>query len=131
MVHQLYIADDNLDFAQFIATVAMREGWQVEVCENGQILLEKLRGTTGPAFLLVDVNMPEVDGIQAIEGMVALDRPLRIRFITGGPDTTINAAKLIAEANNLSVGSNVYKPLPMEALKGMLRSEAKTLERLG
>jgi|GEM_PF-1893212 len=128
MMRQLYIADDNVEFAQFIATVAQRDGWQVEICSNGRVLLEKLGKTLGPAFLLIDVNMPEMDGIEVIEGLVALDRPLRLRFITGGSDTSIRAAKVIAEANNLEVGANIYKPLPLEALKDLLRSEAKQLK---
>ena len=131
MVRQLFIADDNIDFAQFIATVAQREGWQVEICANGRVLLEKLGASTGPAFLLIDVNMPEMDGIEAIEGLVALGRPLRLRFITGGSDTSIRAAKVIAEANRLAVGANIYKPLPLEALKDLLRSEAKQLDEIG
>ncbi|WP_421703117.1 response regulator [Aliiroseovarius sp.] len=130
MAQRLYIADDNVDFANYIATVAQREGWQVEICANGRVLLDKLAASEGPAFLLIDVNMPEMDGIEAIEGLAALARPLRLRFITGGSDTSIRAAKVIAEANHLAVGSNIYKPLPLEALKDVLRSEAKELEAL-
>ena len=130
MSRHLYIADDNAEFTHFIASVARREGWQVDTCVNGSELLRKLSVGTRPAFLIIAVNMPEVDGIEVISGLVSIDRPLRIRYITGGAGTTIRAAKLIAEANHLAVGDNLYKPLPMEALKDLLRCEAKALDAL-
>lgn len=130
-MRQLYIADSNADFANFIATVARRDGWQVEICATGRVLLDKLAASDGPACLLVDVNMPEMDGPQVIEGLAVLERPpLRLRFITTGSNTSIRAAKLLAKANRLEVDNNIYKPLPLEALKALLRSEMKALEAL-
>jgi hypothetical protein len=32
---KLYIADDNSEFADYLSTVAIRLGWTVEVCKNG------------------------------------------------------------------------------------------------
>lgn len=51
--------------------------------------------------------MPEMDEIEAIEGLAELDRPLRLRFITGGTDFAMIAAKMIAQAQSLIVGRKV------------------------
>eukprot|EP00558_Chaetoceros_sp_UNC1202_P014333 CAMPEP_0197258006 /NCGR_PEP_ID=MMETSP1429-20130617/80684_1 /TAXON_ID=49237 /ORGANISM="Chaetoceros sp., Strain UNC1202" /LENGTH=42 /DNA_ID= /DNA_START= /DNA_END= /DNA_ORIENTATION= len=42
--------------------------------------------------------MPEKDGIEVIEGLAEIDRPLRFRFMTGGADAPMLAAKLMARA---------------------------------
>jgi CheY-like chemotaxis protein len=128
---KLYIADDNSEFADYLTTVAIRLGWTVEVCKNGNELLDLLLGEGGPAVVLVDINMPEKDGIEVIEGLAEIARPLRFRFMTGGADAPMLAAKLMARARNLSVGRNLYKPIPMETLKRVLSEEWEELLVMG
>ncbi|TLP55474.1 hypothetical protein FEE96_22385 [Parasedimentitalea maritima] len=48
--------------------------------------------------------MPEMDGIETIEGIVNQDRKLRLRFMTGGSEPSMIAARMIAEASDLMVG---------------------------
>lgn len=127
---QLYIADDNEDFAQYLSTVAQQGGWVVNISSNGKELIENLQDGCGPAFVLIDINMPEMDGIEAIEGIVDIDRPLRIRFITGGQDSTIIAARMIASARSLEVGRSIYKPISMESFKTLLAEEIVALGSL-
>lgn len=127
---KLYIADDNIEFAEYLRTVAERLGWVVETCSNGNELLALLASSDGPAVVLVDINMPEKDGIEVIEGLSEISRPLRFRFMTGGADAPMLAAKLMARARNLSVGRNLYKPVPMETLKTVLVEEWDALVEL-
>lgn len=126
-VSKLYIADDNADFAGYLATVAERQGWSVEICANGNELVNGLMSETCPAVALVDIHMPELDGIEVIELLVDIDRPLRFRFMTGGADAPMLAAKLMARARNLAVGRNLYKPVEMETLKRVLDEERNAL----
>lgn len=125
---RLYIADDNPDFANFCAEVARREGWTVTICADGAELVETLRNESGPALLLVDIQMPVMDGIQAIEELSSIPRDLRIRFVTGGPDSSALAARMIADARDMNVGRFLTKPLPMETLKQLLRCEMVELD---
>ncbi|WP_294227165.1 response regulator [uncultured Shimia sp.] len=127
-MRQLYIADDNEDFAEFIATVAEREGWSVKTCINGVELLDAVKSKDGPALLLIDVNMPEMDGIESIKALVKVQRPLQIHFMTGGPGSTIDAAETIAKGYGLSVGGNIIKPVTKQALIWMLKQEASLCE---
>lgn len=127
---RLFIAEDNVDFANFLSTAATREGWQVVVCGNGKILLDALDKNHGPALLLVDVNMPNMDGIEVVGEVSALARPFRIRFMTGGQMPSIVAASMIAKARDLSVGQSIFKPLPLARFQEILREEARELAKL-
>lgn len=124
---KLYIADDNSDFAEYLSVVASRQDWDVEICANGRELLAGLLAETRPAVALVDINMPEMDGIEVIEQLGDLDRPLRLRFMSGGADAPMLAAKLMARARNLSVGRSIYKPVTIEVLMRILGEERDAL----
>ncbi|MBO9464823.1 Response regulator SaeR [Pelagimonas phthalicica] len=126
----LYIADDNLDFSEYLETVATREGWTVSLCANGAELVASLKSGTDPAFALVDINMPEMNGIEVIDEITELNRPLRVRFITGGSDSTLLAAKMIASARSLSVGRSVFKPVSKDNFVKLLVEEAEELSKL-
>lgn len=125
----LLIAEDNADFAQALRRKAESCGWAVTLCPNGAALLDALPALTAPALLLIDVNMPRLNGIEAIGRIAAAPGPhrLRIRFMTGGSDVNAVAARMIAEARGLDVGDTLYKPLPMARFKEALEDEARRL----
>jgi CheY-like chemotaxis protein len=129
-MHQLYVADDNVEFSTYLTTVAKGEGWSVENCTNGYELLAALKKGTGPAFLLIDINMPEMDGIEVIERLQFIERPLRVRFITGASDTSLIAARMIATARSLEVGRSLYKPVSLADFKSVLVAEGLQLDGL-
>lgn len=129
-MHQIYIVDDNTEFAEYLAVVARREGWTTDICTNGLELLDSLKKGSGPALLLVDINMPVLDGIEVIDGIADQDRPLRICFMTGGADPAMIAAKMIAKARDLQVGKNIYKPLSKSTFTSILQVESNALDSL-
>lgn len=124
---RLYVADDNVEFSQFVSRVAKSEGWSVTTCANGAILAATVASEDGPALMIVDINMPEVDGIEAIEELKSINRRLRIRFITGGSFSTALAAHMIAEARGIESGRFITKPVGIDKLKAILREEAQHL----
>lgn len=124
---KVYVADDNLDFANFCADVARSMGWEVAVCEDGACLLQALEGELGPALILCDINMPGLDGIEVIRQISLPPDRFRFRFITGGLPTTALAARLIGDARDIDVGRFMLKPISLKDLKELFESEAKSL----
>tara|TARA_R110001583_G_scaffold182521_1_gene340562 strand:+ start:46414 stop:46818 length:405 start_codon:yes stop_codon:yes gene_type:complete len=129
---RLYIADDNVEFAEFCAEVATAEGWHVETSHNGSGLLTILKTETNPApaLILCDINMPDVDGIEVIRTLSDPNKLFRIRFITGGQMTDALAARMIGEARDLNVGRFLIKPISLAALQAVLSEEAQTLSEM-
>lgn len=125
----LFIADDNAAFRAMIVRCATQNGWETGSCADGRELLDALRVWRGPALVLIDMIMPELDGFETIKGLAALDNSvnLRLRFVTGGPDHFAIAARMIASAKQLDVGPTVLKPLRIEALEALLDFEKRLL----
>ena len=120
---RLFIADDNREFAEFCAEVATRAGWTVCICGNGAELVEQVQAQDGPALLFIDIQMPVLDGIEVIEELKTLDRDLRVRFMTGGPQSSALAARMIADARGLTTGRFLTKPLSIDQLRKVLAEE--------
>ena len=57
----IVVADDSLAQRKLLQSMLGTEGFEVVLCTDGREALEYLRRYT-PALLLLDVNMPHVDG---------------------------------------------------------------------
>ena len=131
MIDNLMIIDDN-DIDQRLARRIVNRSGRVKQIHSFLMApdaLEFLAQSDRPAIdaILLDINMPEMDGIEAIEGLREIDRRMRLRFITGGSEAPLLAARMIAEARSLSVGRNLYKPLRKKTLVSMLELEEREL----
>jgi CheY-like chemotaxis protein len=86
---RMLIADDDLAIVRLLADHCARLGFDVETACNGiQAFLRTQR--VKPDILVIDVNMPEVDGLSVCAHLLDLDRmPLNVIVITGSrdPDT--------------------------------------------
>src|ERR1700694_3801445 len=86
---RMLIADDDPWIVRLLADHCARMGFDVDTASNGiQALLKASRFK--PDILLIDVNMPEVDGLSVCARLVDSDRPpVNVIVITGSrdPDT--------------------------------------------
>lgn len=83
---KLLIADDDPCILRLLADHCARMGFDVETATNGiQALLKASR--TKPSVLVIDVNMPEVDGLTVCAHLLGPNRtPVNVIVITGSRD---------------------------------------------
>ncbi len=61
---RILVAEDGLDNQRLIRVVLTKAGAEVEVAENGRIAMERVEAKP-PDIILMDMQMPEMDGYQA------------------------------------------------------------------
>jgi CheY-like chemotaxis protein len=86
---KLLIADDDPSIVRLLADHCARLGFDVDTASNG-IQAALKAGRVKPDILLIDVNMPEVDGLSVCAHLLQPDRtPVNVIVITGSrdPDT--------------------------------------------
>ncbi|WP_138464856.1 response regulator [Poseidonocella sp. HB161398] len=129
---RLLIADDNHEFAAYIGRAAEGAGWTVTSCADGGALLDSAAGLDCPALLLVDIDMPGLDGIQAAGQLARLENAalFRLRFVTGGAETGPLTARMIAEAGSIATGRSLFKPVRRMELLEILEHEHHVLDSL-
>jgi CheY-like chemotaxis protein len=86
---KMLIVDDDPSVVRLLADHCARMGFEVDTASNGiQALLKASR--TKPDILVIDVNMPEIDGLSVCSHLLGPDRrPINVIVITGSrdPDT--------------------------------------------
>jgi FixJ family two-component response regulator len=124
---KLFILDDNETFAALSAEVARAEGWQVEVFHRGAPFVDRVNAESGRALLIVDMNLPGLDGFDVTTQLCDPGRRFRLRFITGDSLSTALAGRMAAEARDFAVGRILAKPLGVEGFRAVLAEEAAIL----
>jgi CheY-like chemotaxis protein len=88
-IPRILIADDDPSIVRLLADHCSRMGFDVDTASNGiQALLKASR--TKPDTLVIDVNMPEVDGLSVCAHLLDPDRaPINVIVMTGSrnPET--------------------------------------------
>ena len=73
MAKNILICDDAAFMRMMIKDILTKNGYEVAgEAENGLKAVEKYNETK-PDLVLMDITMPEMDGIQALKGIKALD----------------------------------------------------------
>ena len=72
MSYRILLVDDEPDILEFVGYNLTREGFEVSTASNGLEAIEVAQ-TLLPHLVLLDVMMPEMDGIQALKKIKASD----------------------------------------------------------
>lgn len=83
---RMLIADDDPSIVRLLADHCARLGFDVDTASNGlQAMVKANRGK--PDILLIDVNMPEVDGLSVCAHLLDPDkRPMNVIVVSGSRD---------------------------------------------
>lgn len=121
MPFRLLIADDHPLLVSGVAAVlAEIEGVEVlEPVENGRQLLDRLRQTPVDLVLL-DLNMPKLDGLEALKAM-RRDFP-RVNVLVF---TSYDQPKLVHEIRDLGARGYLLKNAPSVVLKNAVAAVAR------
>ncbi len=94
--HKILIIDDENDIASLMLRYLRMEGYdKVDRASNGLEGLEKYK-VLSPDLVLMDIEMPVMDGYQSSCEIKAFDPEAKILILTGNPDDT-RAQKVLKE----------------------------------
>lgn len=82
---KILFADDDIKYALIIKRYLEAEGFEVTYAGNGRIALE-LYAQTKPDLVLLDINMPEVNGFEVAKEIRRHDARTLIFFLTDRTD---------------------------------------------
>jgi PAS domain S-box-containing protein len=113
---RILLAEDGFDNQQVICTILRRAGAAVEIAENGCVAVHKAESEPFDVILM-DINMPEMDGYQATETL--RERGYR------GPILALTANAMSGDDQRcLAAGCNDYLTKPIDRAR-LIRTVAQ------
>ncbi|MEI6056765.1 MAG: response regulator [Lentisphaerota bacterium] len=81
---KILLADDDVAFRESLAMSLENEGYSVTQAVDGRDALKKLEEDNSFELVILDIIMPEMDGIEFISKVRKMDKPIKTIAISGG-----------------------------------------------
>lgn len=107
----LYILDDDTQYADLLAVVAKNAGWEAIVETSPLKLLAK--NLSEIELLVLDLNMPDMDGIEVIRTIAEHECNITLILVSGFDARVLHSAQQLAEAHYIKVAASLTKPVPI------------------
>jgi len=117
---QLCILDDNEDYAELLMDVATDAGWQAQTVSSAAAFFST--DLSSCRVLVLDLVMPDVDGIEVIQRLSATQTELSLILISGYDKAILQSAQLMARAGNINVITCLTKPMSIQDFTQVLDS---------
>jgi DNA-binding NtrC family response regulator len=79
---KLLLVDDEKDFTEVLSQRMESRGFKVDIADSGPVAIEKIKEQSYDVIIL-DLAMPEMDGIDVLKILLKLNPDLQILFLTG------------------------------------------------
>lgn len=126
MTERILVVDDDPDILQFVRLNLELDGFEVELAGGGREALEKAAASP-PDLMLLDVMMPEIDGLTVLRRMRS-DPP------TANIPVIVLTARSLAEdrVKGLDLGADDYitKPFDLEELIARVRTVLRRSQQM-
>jgi DNA-binding response OmpR family regulator len=119
MARRLLIVDDNAEFGQALRRVAEKWGFQVEVTTRTSEFM-KIYKRFDPTVIVLDIVMPDHDGIELIRWIASAGCTARVLIISGSDPLYARMAETIGKAKGLLSVKTLPKPVSLAGLSEAL-----------
>jgi two-component system chemotaxis response regulator CheY len=111
------IVDDSRFIRQYLRQLLESMGLSCEEAVDGQAALQMLRGASLFDFMLLDVNMPGMSGLECVKELreTGLQPPMKVMMVTTEADNSY-----ICQALEYGADEFLMKPFTPESLREKL-----------
>lgn len=115
----LIVIDDEADFADFVAKIAASVGITAQTATSPDAFLAKI-GKGWPTVIVMDLQMPEMDGIELLRLLGEKRCPSKIVIASGMDTRVLDTARRLGLEYSLAIAGQISKPIRAEALRTLL-----------
>src|SRR5271169_5272213 len=128
---RILVVDDEPSIRKYLGTLLEVDGYQVEAVTSGTEAIKKIENGERPDFIILDVLMPELNGLETLKQLMQIDRSLNVVMLSCS-----NEVGTVVEAIRLGAQDYLTKPFEKAELdvamlkcrqKQQLRAENKAL----
>lgn len=118
---RILVVDDEPSIRKYLQTLLEVDGYDVETVSSGREAIARVNGGDRPDFIILDVLMPELNGIETLKELMQADRSLNVIMLSCS-----NEVGTVVEA--IRIGAHDYLTKPFEKTEldaAMLKSRQK------
>lgn len=102
---------------------------RITVCDNGRDALARIDGTdTSPHLILMDLNMPEMDGAEFVRKLVQVGYAGSLILISGEDERMLQTAENLVRSHHIPVLGRLRKPVSPQDLSSLLEKWNPSLQ---
>jgi EAL domain-containing protein (putative c-di-GMP-specific phosphodiesterase class I)/DNA-binding NarL/FixJ family response regulator len=118
----ILVLDDESFMLKLLGRILLNLGFtSVIFCDNGRSALEQITDASGrPNLILLDLNMPEMDGIEFVRHLVDRHYSGSLILISGEDERMLQTAEKLVRAHKIPILGYLHKPVKPDALSAML-----------
>src|SRR5882724_12468504 len=79
---KILVVDDEPSIRKYLQTLLEVDGFEVEAVSSGKEALERVNKGDRPDFIILDVLMPEKNGIETLKELMQVDRTLNVIMLS-------------------------------------------------
>ncbi len=92
-----FVVEDDPDFRELVREVLVREGWTVDVADDGIAALSRIRRVI-PDLIILDLMMPNLDGIEVLKLLRSTEVGRRIPVVVATGTRVDDEVRQLASA---------------------------------
>lgn len=112
---KILIIDDEPSIRKYLQTLLEVDGYDVSAVVSGSDALELIGDGSKPDFIILDVLMPEMDGLETLRRLMTVDRGLNVIMLSCS-----NEVSTVVEAIRLGAHDYLTKPFEKPELDAAL-----------
>ncbi len=120
---QVLVLDDDAEMAALLGHIARQSGFRTAVTTSFDEF--RRHHARGPQIVILDLVMPDVDGVEVLRYMAARESEASVLLVSGVHNRVLLAAARLARAQGLSVLGALEKPARPEQVAAALAGGAR------
>ena len=120
---RILVLDDEPFMLKLLARMLGNLGFtQVTTCDSGNVALDCIVSPSGaPDPILLDLNMPQMDGIEFVRKLVERRYDGSLILVSGEDERVLQTVEKLVHAHGITVLGRLHKPFTPEALSALLK----------
>lgn len=118
---RVLVVDDDIGVCHVVEQFLVRRGYNVEIATRGEIALLKVQEWR-PEVVLLDIVMPEMDGIEVLRRIKEIDPGVGVIMTTGLQDEDVGR-----QALRMGAFDFITKPFDLDYMENVLLAKIASM----